>query len=79
VEAGSKTSIVALRVVGGEEMGNRVPGVTTGPPSSQGIYTRGPGPPGLGILESETIKYMVMSPAGLRPDNYCAGEAQQQL
>jgi hypothetical protein len=51
VDAGSNTSTVALRVVGGDEKGS---------------------------LESETVKYGHES-SGLRPENDCAGESQQQL
>jgi hypothetical protein len=36
------------------------------------------GPPGWGSLESETVKYG-HEPAGLKPENDCAGEDQQQL
>jgi hypothetical protein len=35
--------------------GNPVPGGISGPPCSWGISIRGPGPPGLGSLESETV------------------------
>jgi hypothetical protein len=31
-----------------------------------------------GGLESKTVKYD-LSPTGLRPENHCAGEDQQQL
>jgi hypothetical protein len=37
--------------------GNPVPGGTTGPPCSWGIYIRGPGRPGWDSLEFETVKY----------------------
>jgi hypothetical protein len=37
VEAGSNTSTVALRVIGGDEKGTPVPGGMTGPPCSWGI------------------------------------------
>jgi hypothetical protein len=36
--------------------GNPVPGGITGPPCSRGIQIRGPGTPGWGNLESETVK-----------------------
>jgi hypothetical protein len=56
VEAGSNTSTVALRVVGGDEKGTQFPGGITGLPSSWVIKTRGPGPPAWGSLEYETVK-----------------------
>jgi hypothetical protein len=51
VEAGSNTSSVALRVVGGDK--REVPNLRQ--------------------------QNMVASPTGLGPENYCAGEGQQQL
>jgi hypothetical protein len=56
VEAGSNTSTVALRVVGGDEKGTQCLGYnwTT---QFLGIQIRGPGPPGWGSLESERVKY----------------------
>jgi hypothetical protein len=48
------TSIIALRVVGGDEKGPQCLGVYTGHPIPGG-YIRGPGPPGWS-LESETVK-----------------------
>jgi hypothetical protein len=68
VKVGSNPSTIALRVVGGDEKENPVPGSITGPPCSSGMYIRGPG-----------LSWVVMSPAGLKPENNCAGEDQQQL
>jgi hypothetical protein len=45
--------VVSRRCIG---KGNPVSGDITGPPSSWGIWIRGPGPPGWGSLESETVK-----------------------
>lgn len=36
---------------------NPVPGDIIGPPYSWGIKIQGPGPPGWGSLESQTVKY----------------------
>jgi hypothetical protein len=46
VEVGSNTSIVALRVLGGDENGIQC----------LGDINTGPGAPGWGSLESETVK-----------------------
>jgi hypothetical protein len=56
VEAGLNTSTVALLVIGGDEKGTQCPGNNNWPPCSWGILIRGPGPPGWGSLESETVK-----------------------
>jgi hypothetical protein len=53
--------------------GNPVPGGISRPHCSWG-----PGPPGCGSLEYETVKCGHES-AGLRPENDCASEDQQQL
>jgi hypothetical protein len=56
VEAGTNTSTVTLRVVGGDEKGPQCLGynwVTM----FQGNLNTGPGPPGWVSLESVTVKY----------------------
>jgi hypothetical protein len=62
VKAGSNTSTVALRVVGGKALG-----VINRPPFAWGIQIRGPGPPGWGSLQSETVKYSHESRGTLTP------------
>jgi hypothetical protein len=74
VEAGSNTSTVALRVVGGEEwetqcLGHHVPGG----------YKYGDLTLQVGGVSNLGQQNVVMSPAGLGPENDCAGEPQQQL
>jgi hypothetical protein len=53
------------------------PGGITAPPCSW-LQIRGPGPPGSGSLESETVKCGHVPP-WLGPKNDCAGKDQQQL
>jgi hypothetical protein len=55
VEAGSNTSTVALRVVGGDEKGTQCRGYNWDTLLRR-IQIRGLGPPGSGSLESETVK-----------------------
>jgi hypothetical protein len=65
VEAWSNTSTVELRVLGGRPV--------------PGGYICGDMALQLGgSLESETVN-VVMSPAGLGPENDCAGEDQKKL
>jgi hypothetical protein len=56
VEAGSNTSTVALRVVGGDEKGTRAWGYNWAT-MFLGDFIRGPDPPGWGSLEFETVKH----------------------
>jgi hypothetical protein len=74
VEAGSKTSAVTLRGVGGDEEENPVSEGPAGSPCSRGMGIRRPRHPGWRSLESETVTY-----ARVGPENDCAGEDQLQL
>jgi hypothetical protein len=56
VEEGYNTSIVALRVVGGN-VGTQCLGVQLGHPVPGGYKYGRPGPPDWGSPESETLKY----------------------
>jgi hypothetical protein len=78
VEVGSNTSTISLRVVGGEEKGTQCLGVKLGHPVPRGYKYGDLAFQVGGSLESETVN-MVMSPAGLGPENDCAGEYQRQL
>jgi hypothetical protein len=73
VEAGSNTSTVPLRVVGGDRKGTQFLGVKPGDPVPGGYK--------YGDLAFQVggVSNMVMSPAGLGPENDYAGEGQQQL
>jgi hypothetical protein len=75
VEAGSNIFIVLLRVVGGDEKGTQCLGVQLGHPVS-GECEYWNLALQVGSLESEIVK---CGPVGLRPENICAGENQQQL
>jgi hypothetical protein len=78
VEAGSTTSTVALLVVGGDGKGTQYLGVWQGYPVP-GWYKYGDlalQVEGVSNLRQQNV---VMSPAGLGPENDCAGEAQQQV
>jgi hypothetical protein len=66
-----------LRVVRGDGKGTQCLGVLLGHLAPGDINT-GSGPPSLGSLESETVKYGHES-RGLGPKNDYAGEDQQQL
>jgi hypothetical protein len=57
VEAGSNAFTVALRVVGGDEREPSVWGYNWATLFPEGYKYGGPGPPGWGSLESETVKY----------------------
>jgi hypothetical protein len=57
---------------------NPVPWAITGPPSSWGIQTREPGPPGWGVWKMRQ-KNVVMNHEGIGSENGCTGEDQQQL
>jgi hypothetical protein len=72
VEASSDTFTIVLRVVGDNERESSAWGYnwTT---LFLGDINKRPRPPAWGILEFETVKY-VMCPAGLKPENDCAGE-----
>jgi hypothetical protein len=78
VEAGSNTSTIDLRVVGGDEKGTQCLGYDWATLFLRHINT-GPGPPGWESLESETLKYGHEVREGLGPENDCAGEDHQQL
>jgi hypothetical protein len=73
VEAGSNTSTVALRVVGGEEKGTQCLGVKPGH-LVPGGYKYGDL-----ALQVAGVSNVVMSPSGLSPGNDCTGEDQQQF
>jgi hypothetical protein len=78
VEAGSNTSTVGLRVVGGDEKEPSAWGYNRATLFLGDINTR-TWPSRLGESQIRDSKNVVMSPAGLGPENDCAGEAQKKL
>jgi hypothetical protein len=78
VEAVSNNSTVALRFVGGDGKGTQCLGVKLGHPVSGGNKYRDLALQ-VGGVSSLREQNMVISPAGLGLENYCAGEDQKQL
>jgi hypothetical protein len=74
VEAGSKTSTVALLVVGDDEKGTQCRGVYLGHPVPGGYKY---GDLALQVGGVSNLRHMVMSPVELGPENDCTGEGQQ--
>jgi hypothetical protein len=75
----SNTSTVSLRVVEGDGKGTQCPGGITGPPCSWVGYKYVDLAIQVGGVSNLRQSNVVTSPAGLRPENDCAGEDQQQL
>jgi hypothetical protein len=73
VVASSNTSTVTLRVVGGDENGTQFLGVQLGHTVPGGHKY------GDLALQAGAVSNLIMSPAGLGPENDCFGEGQQQL
>jgi hypothetical protein len=66
-------STVALRVVGGKEKRTKCLGIYSGQPVPRG-YKHGDLALQVGGVSNLREQNMVMSPAGLGPENDCAGE-----
>jgi hypothetical protein len=78
VEAGSNTSTLALRAVGDNENDTQCLGVLLGH-AVPGEYKYEDVTLQVGLVSNLRQYNMVMSPAGLGPENDCVGEGQQQL
>jgi hypothetical protein len=77
VEAGSNTSTVALRVVGGDERGTQCLRVQLCHSVPRG-YKYVDQVLQDGEVSNLNKQNLVISPAGIEPENDCAGEDQQQ-